>query len=186
MPTLISILDRLNRLTTRWAGYTATLLLATMLGIMIVHVIYRYALGDSFGWTEELSRYMMVWMAFLYFPAAHKKGLNVSLEVFTQWLKGSRLWQILQLMIEVAILLALLWCIQLGIDRIERGATTQSLALGIPMAKVYYVLPLSFALTALCSLERVLRSAYALASPQASARLSANLRDPQKSAAEEV
>tara|TARA_B100000700_G_scaffold33357_1_gene32049 strand:- start:15064 stop:15621 length:558 start_codon:yes stop_codon:yes gene_type:complete len=171
MPTLISFLDRLNRLTTRWAGYAATLLLATMLGVMIVHVIYRYALGDSFGWTEELSRYMMVWMAFLYFPAAHKKGLNVSLEVFTEWFKGSRPWQLLQILIEVAIFAALLWCIQLGFDRIDRGATTQSLALGIPMAKVYYVLPLSFTLTALCSLERLLCLAYALATPQGAEHL---------------
>ncbi|CAD5262497.1 MULTISPECIES: TRAP transporter small permease [Halomonadaceae] len=173
MPTLISFLDRLNRQTTRWAGYSATLLLAVMLIVMIVHVFYRYALGDSFGWTEELSRYMMVWMAFLFFPAAHKKGLNVSLVACTEWFKGSRTWQLLQLLIEVAIFVALIWCIQLSFDRIERGATTQSLALGIPMAKVYYVLPLSFALTALCSLERIMRAGFGLVAPQASAALNA-------------
>ncbi|XKE43905.1 TRAP transporter small permease [Halomonas organivorans] len=184
MPTLISLLDRLNRQTTLWAGRVATLLLAAMLAVMIVHVFYRYALGDSFGWTEELSRYMMVWMAFLYFPAAHKKGLNVSLEVCTEWFKGSRPWQLLQLLLEVAILAALIWCIQLGFDRIERGATTQSLALGIPMAQVYYVLPLSFALTALCSLERVLRAAYALVAPRAAASLGAGHGDTDKQQAE--
>lgn len=184
MPTLVSFIDRLNRQTTRWAGRAATLLLAAMLAVMIVHVVYRYALGASFGWTEELSRYMMVWMAFLYFPAAHKKGLNVSLDLCTEWFNGSRPWQLLQLLIEAAILAALIWCIQLGFDRIERGTTTQSLALGIPMAQVYYVLPISFALTALCSLERLLRAAHALISPQAAARLAARDQDPDHRQAE--
>ena len=173
MPTLVSLLDRLNRQTTRWAGYTATLLLAAMLVVMIVHVIYRYALGNSFGWTEELSRYMMVWMAFLFFPAAHKKGLNVSLDLCTDFFRGSRPWLLLQVLIEAAILATLIWCIQLGFDRIERGATTHSLSLGIPMAQVYYVLPISFALTALCSLERLLRATLSLIAPKAATKLAA-------------
>lgn len=184
MITLISLLDRLNRQTTLWAGYMATLLLATMLIVMIIHVFYRYALGDSFGWTEELSRYMMVWMAFLYFPTAHKKGLNLSLEVCTEWFKESRPWYLLQLLIEVAVLVALMWCIQLSFDRIERGATTQSLSLGIPMAMVYYVLPISFFLTGLCSLERVLRAAYALVAPHAKFNKIADFSDTDNHKAE--
>ncbi|MBW5799729.1 TRAP transporter small permease [Halomonas elongata] len=184
MSTLVFLLDRFNRQTTRWAGHAATLLLAAMLVVMIVHVVYRYALGDSFGWTEELSRYMMVWMAFLYFPAAHKKGLNASLDLCTEWFRGSRPWQLLQLLIEAAILASLIWCIQLGFDRIERGATTQSLALGIPMAQVYYILPISFALTALCSLERLLRSAHALFCPREAAQLTARDRAPDNRQAE--
>ncbi|WP_129138573.1 TRAP transporter small permease [Modicisalibacter coralii] len=177
MPTLVTFLDRINRQTTRWAGSTATLLLAAMLVVMIVHVVYRYAFGHSFGWTEELSRYLMVWMAFLFFPTAHKKGLNVSLDLCTEWFRGSRPWYLLQLLLEAAILVTLIWCIQLSFDRIERGATTHSLALGIPMAQVYYVLPVSFTLTSLCSLERLLRAMLSLTSPQIAAKLASRDQD---------
>ncbi len=167
MPKLIALLDRFNGLTTRWAGYVATLLLAAMLGIMVTHVVFRYVLNDSFGWTEELARFMMVWMAFLFFPAAHRQGLNASLEIATDWFRDSFPWRLLQLMLELCILAVLLWCIQLGFERIERGATTVSLSLGISMAQVYYVLPLSFTLTALSSLERVLRLSHGLIFPHA-------------------
>ncbi|WP_447530161.1 TRAP transporter small permease [Vreelandella sp. TE19] len=162
MPTFIALLDRINGITTRWAGYMATLLLAAMLGIMITHVFFRYVLSDSFGWTEELARFMMVWMAFLFFPAAHRQGLNASLEIVTDWFKDAFLWRLLQLLLELCVLAVLIWCIKLGFDRIDRGATIASLSLGISMSIVYYVLPLSFFLTALSSFERVLRLGYSL------------------------
>lgn len=157
MPKIIHWLDRINVLICRAAGFGASLLLAGMLVIMIVHVFYRYVLGDSFGWTEELARFMMVWMAFLYFPAAHKKGLNVSLEIATNWFRGSAAWRLLQLGIEVLIFIMLLWCFQLGLDRIDRAGSSVSLSLGIQMSVVYWILPVAFALTALSSFERILR-----------------------------
>lgn len=157
MQKLIALLDRFNGVSTRWAGYAATLLLACMLSLMVVHVFFRYIMNSSFGWTEELSRFMMIWMAFLFFPAAHRQGLNASLEIVTNRFRDSTPWNLLQLVLEVCILAVLVWCINLGFERMERGATTQSLSLGISMTLVYLVLPISFALTALSSVERVLR-----------------------------
>ncbi|MFC7367756.1 MULTISPECIES: TRAP transporter small permease [Vreelandella] len=167
MQKLIALLDRFNEISTRWAGYAATLLLAMMLSIMVTHVFFRYVLNDSFGWTEELARYMMVWMAFLFFPAAHRQGLNASLEIATNWFKDSIPWRLLQLLLELCILAVLIWCIKLGFERVERGSTTVSLSLSITMSYIYLVLPLSFTLTSLSSLERVLRLGYGLFYPHA-------------------
>lgn len=165
MSKVIHWMDLFNSWTTRIAGYLATLLLASMLAIMIAHVFTRYVLQDSFGWTEELARYMMVWMTFLYFPAAHKLGMNISLEVFTSWFKASLVWRLLQLVIEVLVLIMLVWCIKLGFDRIDRAGSSVSLSLGIDMAKIFWILPISFGLTALCSIERVLKLTASLFNP---------------------
>jgi len=165
MSKVIYWMDLFNSWTTRIAGYFATLLLAGMLAIMIAHVFARYVLQDSFGWTEELARYMMVWMTFLYFPAAHKLGMNISLEIFTGWFKGSLLWRLLQLAIEILVLIMLVWCIKLGLDRIERAGSSVSLSLGIEMAKIFWILPISFGLTTLCSIERILRLVGSLFNP---------------------
>lgn len=153
----LSTLHRVNTLLTSIAGVGATLLLAAMLLIMVAHVFMRYVMNDSFGWTEELARFMMVWMTFLFFPAAHKKSLNVSLEIISNLLKGTWVWRLLQLCIEVLILIMLIWCIHLGLARIERTGASVSLSLGIEMAKVYWILPLSFTLMSLCSFERILQ-----------------------------
>lgn len=165
MFSLLRGFDRFNHWASMASGAAATLLLAGMLAIMIVHVLYRYVLGDSFGWTEELARFMMVWMAFLYFPAAHKRGLHVSLEIATSFFKGSRPWRLIQLGSEILIFIALIWCVRLGFDRIERTGNSVSLSLGIEMAKVYAVLPLAFGLTALSSFERILLLAISLFKP---------------------
>lgn len=165
MPKVIDWMDLLNTWTSRLTGYIATSLLVGMLVVMIAHVFSRYVLKDSFGWTEELARYMMVWMTFLYFPAAHKRGMNISLEIVTGLFKGSWAWRLLQLLIEVLVFIMLIWCMKLGFDRIDRAGSSVSLSLGIEMAKVYWVLPVSFGLTALCSIERILRLTGSLFNP---------------------
>lgn len=55
------ILDGLNLLT----EYVVSLLLVIMVVVVFLQVIFRFVLQASLPWSEELSRYVMVWIAFL-------------------------------------------------------------------------------------------------------------------------
>lgn len=55
------ILDGLNLLT----EYVVSLLLVIMVVVVFLQVIFRFVLRASLPWSEELSRYVMVWIAFL-------------------------------------------------------------------------------------------------------------------------
>ena len=48
--------------------------LAIMLLISIVEVVRRYLFNASFPWSEELIRYLMIWIAFIGGAAAYKNG----------------------------------------------------------------------------------------------------------------
>jgi TRAP-type transport system small permease protein len=165
MDPLIRGLGAINGVTTRVAGGLATALLMAMLGVVIVHVFFRYVMGDSFGWTEEVSRTMMVWMAFLYFPMAHRQGLNVSLDLLIGAIRGSALFRLVGLVIELAVLVLLLGAIWWSWGIVERAATSRTLALQIPSMYIYMIMPVGFGLVALCSLERVLKLAINLVDP---------------------
>lgn len=154
---LINTLDRINNFMSRICNICATTLLMLMLIIVVAHIFSRYLLSYSFSWTEESARYMMVWVAFLLFPTGHKKGLNVNVEFAVAWLMERKIGIVLRLILEVFIIILLFYCIKLSSDMIQRGAHTYSLALRMPMSWVYYVLPISFILTALCSVENILR-----------------------------
>ncbi len=164
MDTLIRQLGQLNTVLTRGAGYVATLLLMGMLGVVIVHVFYRYVLGSSFGWTEEVSRTMMVWMAFLYFPTAHRYGMNVSLDLFISAIAQTRAFRIVGILIELSVFVMLCGAIYLTYN-LAANATSVSLSLRLPLAYVYAIMPLGFGLVALVSLERLLRLLANLAEP---------------------
>ncbi len=157
MDAVIRGMDMLNRTLTRIAGYIATSLLFAMLGIVIVHVFYRYVLNDSFGWTEELSRTMMVWMAFLYFPTAHRYGMNVSLDIFISAIQDHPIMRYVGLLIELSVLVMLCGAIWLGYGLMSRASSSYTLALQLPLSYVYAIMPIGFSLVALVSLERLLR-----------------------------
>ncbi|WP_296478980.1 TRAP transporter small permease [Roseinatronobacter sp.] len=157
MDVLIRYLDVLNRTTTRIAGYFATGLLFAMLGVVIVHVFYRYVLNDSFGWTEELSRTMMVWMAFLYFPTAHRYGMNVSLDIFIAAIQDHPIMRYVGLLIELSVFVMLCGAIWLGWGLMSRASSSFTLALQLPLGYVYAIMPVGFTLVALVSFERLLR-----------------------------
>ncbi len=157
MDAIIRVLDAVNRTLTRVAGYAATALLFGMLGIVIVHVFYRYVLNDSFGWTEELSRTMMVWMAFLYFPTAHRYGMNVSLDVFVAAIQDHPIMRYVGLLIELSVFVLLCGAIWYGYGLMSRASSSVTLSLRLPLSYVYAIMPIGFALVALVSFERILR-----------------------------
>jgi TRAP-type C4-dicarboxylate transport system permease small subunit len=165
MDPIIRGLGAVNAATTRIAGAIATALLMAMLGVVIVHVFFRYVLGDSFGWTEEVSRTMMVWMAFLYFPMAHREGLNVSLDLLIGAIRGSAAFRVVGLVIEILVLVLVLGAVWWSWGIVERAATSRTLALQIPSMYIYAIMPIGFGLVALSSIERTLKLAINLFDP---------------------
>jgi TRAP-type transport system small permease protein len=166
MDSVIRGLGAVNAVLTRVAGAIATGLLMAMLGVVMVHVVYRYVLGDSFGWTEEVARTMMVWMAFLYFPLAHRQGLNVSLDLLIGAIKGTFPFRLIGVVIELMVLVLLVGAVWFSWGIVERAATSRTLALQIPLNWVYVIMPIGFGLVALCSLERVLKLLVNVGAPE--------------------
>jgi TRAP-type C4-dicarboxylate transport system permease small subunit len=55
-------------------------LMAAMTALVFVNVVARYIFGDSFGWADELSRFAMIWVAFLGVGLALRYGQLVAVE----------------------------------------------------------------------------------------------------------
>lgn len=56
------------------------LLLAIMAMVMGVQVVARYVFNYSLTWSEELTRYMFVWSAFLSISYCTKKQISIKIE----------------------------------------------------------------------------------------------------------
>jgi TRAP-type C4-dicarboxylate transport system permease small subunit len=61
--------------------------------IIILEVFLRYVIGISLSFSDELSRYLMIWVIFLASSLAIKEGSHMSIELFVGRFKGkARVW----------------------------------------------------------------------------------------------
>ncbi len=66
-----------------WAAQMAVItLVAAMTMIILLGIFFRYVLGNALPWTEETSRYLMIWMGFLGTGVALREGSHVAMSLF--------------------------------------------------------------------------------------------------------
>jgi TRAP-type transport system small permease protein len=65
------------------AGWTIVALVSTMVAVVAVQVLLRYATNSSFGWADELSRLTFVWSIFLAIPLGIRAGVHIGMEILT-------------------------------------------------------------------------------------------------------
>lgn len=59
---------------------TAAMVLALMAAVVIYQVGARYLLGRPPSWTEELARYLQVWLVLLAAPVCLARGLHLAVD----------------------------------------------------------------------------------------------------------
>lgn len=122
------------------------LLMGVMAALVIANVITRYALGKSFPWVEEATRYMMIWAAFLGAGPALRVGGHIAVEsllgVLPQPAAKALRWALVAGM--AATLVLLVW---LGLEYVDFAWEQESPVLGWSLGKVYLAIPVGAALT---------------------------------------
>jgi TRAP-type C4-dicarboxylate transport system permease small subunit len=108
-------------------------------------VITRYALGGQADWTEELARFLLIWIGLLGVAYASGQKMHLAIDLLRPRLKGKRAIQVQYLIHGLVIAFALLVMIVGGgrLLYISQTLGQQSAALQIPLTVVYAVLPLS-------------------------------------------
>jgi TRAP-type C4-dicarboxylate transport system permease small subunit len=64
-------------------------MMAVMATLVFVNVVARYLLNFSIIWAEEVSQYLMIWIAYLGAGLALREGRHVALELLHDWLPGA-------------------------------------------------------------------------------------------------
>ena len=129
----------------RYLGYFLTALMMLMTLDVLWGVLTRYVLGSQADWSEELARFLLIWIGLL--GAAYASGQKMHLAIDLLMPKLSQGGQkLLFTGINVLIILFALFVMVIGGGRllyITQTLGQLSAALRIPMTLVYAVLPLS-------------------------------------------
>lgn len=123
--------------------------LVVIMAVSVVNVLYgvfmRYVMNDAATFTNELARYLLIWVGILGAAYAAGKRVHLALELLPEKLTGnSRAY--LELFIEAMILLFAVLVLGVGGLRlvfIQLSLGQTSAAMSIPLGYVYTVLPLT-------------------------------------------
>lgn len=125
------------------------ILIAVLMGLMVINVTWqvfsRYVLGDPSSFTDELSRYMMIWLGLA--GAAYVSGKNghLAIDIVPEKLKGKQLLY-LQFFIHGSVvffgLVIMIWGGG-NLVYITQILQQKSATLQIPLSWIYGIVPIS-------------------------------------------
>ncbi|MBT8088960.1 MAG: TRAP transporter small permease [Gammaproteobacteria bacterium] len=162
---VLGTLSVVNESISMTARNTSGMLLIAMTAIVLVQIVFRYVLNDSLIWTEEVSKTMMVWGAFLIAPWAYRNGANVSIQMFTDELPIA-LRRLLHLLLNLLVIwiIVVFWSESFGM--VERGFSIKTASLPIQVGWFFIVIPIAFGAMILVGVELLIRDVLALLHPK--------------------
>lgn len=124
-------------------------LIALLMALMVINVTWqvfsRYVMGDPSSFTDELSRFMMIWLGLA--GAAYVSGKNghLAIDILPEKLKGNKLLTLQLFIHSMVVFFGLVIMIWGGGNLVYITQTLQqkSATLQIPLSWIYGIIPVS-------------------------------------------
>lgn len=131
-------------------------LVSVMTLIVFLQVVYRYALKQPLYWSEEVARYLFVWISIVGAALGLQKRGHFGLDLFCRMLptRGRRFMEFLIYLLMGLVVFVIL--VQ-GILLVEKTTLQDSPAMGISMGWAYACLPVGAALMAIHLLVMIIK-----------------------------
>ena len=149
-------LERLSESCNRYAEKFLLMLGVTMTAVVIAQVFCRYVLNYSLFWSEELARFLLVWLTFLGATVAYRRNMHPNVDVvFRRLTRPTRIWILRFVHLVVLVFSMVLIWYGFSFSYFVRLQITP--ALSLPKWIVFTIIPVSgmiFLLHALSFLSR--------------------------------
>ncbi len=85
----MNFLQRISTQSNIWVEKSLALLGISMTALVIAQVFYRYVLNSSLFWSEELARYLLVWLSFLGATSAYYRKIHPGIDIVSRQFSNS-------------------------------------------------------------------------------------------------
>ena len=120
--------------------------MAALIGVITLQIVSR-VLFTAVGWTEEVARFLLVWITFLAGTLAFQRGRHIAVTFVVDALPG-RLRQIARLAALLIVLAFMITLIVIGYRYMQVQSFQKSASLRLSMTYVYAVMPICAAIMA--------------------------------------
>ncbi|MFK8014981.1 MAG: TRAP transporter small permease [Gammaproteobacteria bacterium] len=145
-------------LISRILGYALALLMTAMVASVVWQVLSRYLFVVPAAWTEELARFLLIWIGMLGAAYAYRQGSHLGIDLLANKL-GAAGQRTLHGVVHCVCLLFAVGVLVVGggaLMSLTWELKQYSAAIGLPIAYVYAVIPASGLLISLFAAEAML------------------------------
>lgn len=128
--------------------------LSSMIVLIFGQVLARYVFGNPSSWTEELSRHLMIWGAFMGAALAYRRGAHMGVDLLINIMPAA-VKKITQAAVHVGIGGFSIFLFTMGLQIVQKTMMQFSSALRIPMGYIYLAIPVGAALMVVFCLEQL-------------------------------
>jgi TRAP-type C4-dicarboxylate transport system permease small subunit len=133
---------------TQGVEWVLVVLSGLIFAVVFLQVVFRYVLRQPLFWSEELPRYLLIWMSFLAAALAQRQNAHINIALCLTPLPA-RARHALKILTDMVVLIFLWILFYSGGLVTSVTAHHRSTALQIPMGWVYAALPVGAALMSL-------------------------------------
>jgi C4-dicarboxylate transporter DctQ subunit len=148
MNIFVRALTRFDDLLAKGEAAVVIGLVVVMTVVVFLQVIYRYVLTQPLHWSEELARYLFVWLSILGATLGLQKQGHFGLDIFFRMLPKQGQW-LMRLLIHLLMGAVVLVLVVYGVTLVQKTVLQESPAMGISMSWAYASLPVGAALMAI-------------------------------------
>jgi TRAP-type transport system small permease protein len=142
------MLARLERVLVAANRAALGLMMLAMTALVFANVVTRYGFGFSIAWVEEVSLYLMIWIAYLGAGLALREGRHVAIELVQDRLPAAAVpW--VRAVVGLAVLTFLACVALLGLRFALFAMDQETPVLNIPLGIPYLAIPVGAAVFAL-------------------------------------
>ena len=134
--------------------YLVAFIMFSLTVIVFTQVLLRYVIRTSLPWTEEMARYLFVWLVFIATSVCVKKQAHLGIDFLVIRLspKVQRHLYTLSLVLSLAFSIVV---VHKGYDLLTRSVDQISPMLHVPMSFVYIIIPVSYMVICLVLLWQI-------------------------------
>ena len=151
-------LNRFNKKIDRVSGAVLTITITAIFIIIVVSVFFRYVIGNAISWSEEVAKFILVYMCFIGASTVMIRGGHVGIQFFYNKARGTTK-VILVIFMEMIVLTTLVMLIWYGWDITLTAFPQRSTAVPwLSLGAIYICMPLGALMMIPISLELTLKN----------------------------
>lgn len=120
-----------------WMDVPVIVIFVILIGLVFTQFFTRYFLNDSLSWTEEVSRYFLIFMGFLGGVTCVRKGSHIYLEFLYRYIPRRAIKPVTMLtdLVSAVFFTYLGW---LGLELAERTGAQRMVSVDLPRSIIHY------------------------------------------------